>query len=178
MRGLLSKWFTRKADEKSLPRSHREQPILSVKGKSHQNPPKNDEQEHVAHPDTEFLDYEDWASENIEAPTAQNTTPHPKELPRSEVAAANDVFLDTEWVDECQIDASNTDELGIISEYQSSAEEKSLEIENQELIEINFTKSETASEYNVATWVDFAVSNRKTHNLVEVQVVINAQTPK
>jgi hypothetical protein len=154
MRGFLSKWFNRKAEDKSLPRSHREQPILLVKSKSHKNPPKNDEQEYVAHPDTEFLDYEDWATENIEAPTAQNTTSRPEELPRSEVAAASDVFLDTEWVDEYQIDASNTHELGIISEYQNSAEERSLEIENQELIEINSTKSETASEYNAATWVD------------------------
>jgi ankyrin repeat protein len=155
MRGFLSKWFNRKAEEKSLPRSYREEPILSAKGKSHPNHPQTDAHDHVAHPDTEFLDYEDWNSENTEAPIAQIATSHAEELPAPELAGDNDVIPDTEWIEDYKINASTTQEFEIISETQISNLAPNLGSENQELIEIDSPRSETAADLNIEKWPDW-----------------------
>lgn len=155
MRGFLSKWFNRKAEEKSLPRSYREEPILSAKGKSHPNHPQTDAHDHVAHPDTEFLDYEDWNSENTEAPIAQITTTHIEELPTPEVAGDNDVISDTEWIEEYQINAPNAQEFEVIVQTQISHLTQNLGSENQEIVEIDSSKSETAADLNIEKWPDW-----------------------
>ena len=126
MRGFLSKWFNRKSEEKSLPRTYREEPVLSAKGKLHQNHLQTDELEHVAHPDTEFLDYEDWDSESIETQTTPNTTPHTEQLSAPEIVAPNDVIPDAEWPEEYPIDAPNTQELEINARTQVSDEGESI----------------------------------------------------
>lgn len=155
MRGFLSKWFNRKAEKESLARSYREEPVLSAKGKSHPNHPQTDAHDHVAHPDTEFLDYEDWNSENIETPIAQNTTSYVKELPTPELAGDNDVIPDAEWLEEYQLNASNAHELEVISEPQISNLTKNLGSENQEIVEIDSAKSDTAADPNIEKWPDW-----------------------
>lgn len=152
MRGFLSKWFNRKSEERSLPRSHGEEPVLSAKGKPHRNYPRADEHDHFAHPDTEFLDYEDLASENAETPTSQNTTPQSNQLSQPDIVDANGVIPDAEWVEEYQVDTANTRELEINSETQNVAEEKKLGAEDKEPVELPSSNIEAASESDIEKW--------------------------
>lgn len=155
MRGFLSKWFSRKSAEKSLTRTNREEPVLSATAKPHQNHLPTEEHEHVAHPDTEFLDYEDWASESIETQITPNRNSHTEQLSKSEHVTPKDVVPDMAWQDEHSIDVPNNQELEINSKTRISYEEENIGTGEQELIAVAPLPSKTVSNFEFAKWTDW-----------------------